>query len=257
MLLAATLVAGSAGLSCASHPLPPAMAAALVEPPPDEQASEAVAGLSVTAEQKKAIDALRTKLHEDLAGATKARDELVKVLLASLTLGRVDHAQVDPAVRALVAATDEAKPAVLAALDTLHALLNPEQRAKLVERLDQRKGESEGESKRRLKQIVQALDLGVSQQIEIASAAKAHFANEKDEVAKLKDQIKAAVTAFKADSFHASELQLARAPLAEHWLGVAISLLEVVVPVLDEEQRLALVAIARKMMGGAADRRPH
>jgi len=255
LLLAMLGLVSALSLSCASHPLAPQDAARLVEPPPDEQAGEVLAGLHVAPEQKRAIAALGAKLRAELRGTAHARDELVDVLLTSLRAGRVDRARVDPVVRAVVTAIDEVKPQLLGDLDELHALLTPEQRATLVEGLEKkRRAESEGESegKRRLKQIVEALDIGVGQQLEMASAAKDRFGkDEKRHAAKLKEQLEAALESFKSDSFKATELEVVRGPVVEYWLGVIISLFEIVVPILDEDQRLTLVAMAEKMLGAA------
>jgi Spy/CpxP family protein refolding chaperone len=246
MLVAAM---SASGVSCVSHPLPPQDAAKLVEPPPDEQAVAAVFGLQLSRHQDQAIRGLRADLHDHLGEAARARTLLVDGVLGELAQGTLDRGRLDPVVRAFVAASEQAKPQVLVAINELHAILTPEQRAALVDGLAERGDEGEAEGKRRLKQMLKALDLGMGQQLELASQAKERLAGEKDNVERLKAQLRAAAEAFKGDSFDAAALELAQGPLVEHWLEVMLSLLEVVVPVLDEQQRLTFVAMARKMLG--------
>jgi Spy/CpxP family protein refolding chaperone len=249
--IALLLASSAASVGCGStHPLPPAEAAKLVDAPPDRQAAGAVDALRLTPAQQQATAALRQKLRDQLGDAAQARDELTAAVLASLEKGSVDHARVDPVIRAFVTAAERAKPSVLAALDELHAILTPEQRAALVGALDTRRDEGSEEGKGRVKKVIKALGLSFSQGIDIAKALKERLSGERDAAERLKAQLHAAAEAFRGDSFEAAKLEIATGPVVEHWVNVAVSVFEAIVPVLDAAQRATLVAMARASIGG-------
>ena len=260
-MLRRSLVACSTALlvacaACASHPLPPHEAAALVAPPPDERALEALGGLALTSEQHHAVQELRAKLGGELVAASEARGKLVDAVADALVAGTVEHERLDPLVDALVAACDRVKPHVLEALDTLHAILGPSERAALVGGLEKSRDDGEEEAKARVRRFLDALDLGLGQQIHIARELKARLGAEKAEADALKSDLAAAAEAFEAETFAAESLSLAKRPVIAHWLGVSITMLEVFVEALDDEQRQTLAAMARRMLGGDVSAKP-
>jgi Spy/CpxP family protein refolding chaperone len=251
----AALLAAAASLSaCSSTPAPVTepLGGARPEPAvaPEQVGLRALDQLSLTAQQRTAVTALRGKLAEALAPAAEPRHELVHAMLAAIAHGYLEADGLATQQAALAQAVDKARPTLLAGLNELHALLTPEQRAALVDGLASG-GKSSGEDRRaRMQRLVGELDLTFAQKRRLFSV-RDELAPERERFDQLKSALHEAAEAFKQDTFDASKLAIAHAPLVELWCEGFASLVKVMLPVLDDPQRAKLGALLQGMIQGS------
>ncbi len=213
--------------------------------------------LALTKDQRAAIEAIRARIPDQLAGIEDARHVLVDALADSIALGHVDHARVDPAARLFLYATDRAKPALLDDVNEVHRVLDEKQRVELVDRLNgkhdddddahEKKTAKEKKGKSRGERMMDALHLSFSQTIAI-TAALASLTEHSDQINELKEQLDAAGDAFKETSFDAHQLAIAHAPLVEVVVDQSLAALDAVLPELDDYQHHVLAEIARRVL---------
>ncbi|MBI4701522.1 MAG: Spy/CpxP family protein refolding chaperone [Deltaproteobacteria bacterium] len=216
--------------------------------PPDEAAVRAVDDLTVSAEQRAKLRTLRERLAAELAPAAGVRPKLVQAYLDGIAAGRLDPARIDPLERDFVAATDRARPAVLAALNELHAILTPAQRAALVDAIAEHGEQARAQGRERVRRLAEALGLSASQKRQIFWAARERLGEKRERMEELHEGLRAAGAAFKTEAFDATKLAVASAPLVQEWLGGIRVTLELLLPVLDREQRSKLVQVIRRKM---------
>jgi Spy/CpxP family protein refolding chaperone len=92
--------------------------------------------LGVSPEQKAAVEKIRADLHARMQPAHAAEQSLVNTLADGVAQGTIDPAKVDSAVAQLTAAAGALHDASTDALNQLHAVLTPPQRAALVDKLE-------------------------------------------------------------------------------------------------------------------------
>lgn len=92
--------------------------------------------LGVSPEQKAAVEKIRTDLHSRMEPARAAEQKLVAALADGLAAGNLEVASVDAAVAQVASAAAAVHDASTDALNELHAVLTPPERAALVDKID-------------------------------------------------------------------------------------------------------------------------
>ena len=92
--------------------------------------------LGISPEHKAAVDKIRTDLHARMEPARSAEQKLVNTLSEGLAAGNIDAAGVDAAVAQVTAAATAVHDASAEAVNELHALLTPPERAALVDKVE-------------------------------------------------------------------------------------------------------------------------
>ncbi len=92
--------------------------------------------LGVSPEQQAAVEKVRSDLHARMEPARRAEQILVTTLADGLAAGNVDLASVDAAVAQVTAAAATVHDASADALNELHRVLTPPQRAALVDKVE-------------------------------------------------------------------------------------------------------------------------
>jgi Spy/CpxP family protein refolding chaperone len=91
--------------------------------------------LGVSPEQQAAVEKIRTDLHARMEPARMAEQNLVIALADGIAAGTIDAGKVDTAVQQLAAAAATVHDASADALNQLHDVLTPPQRAALVDKV--------------------------------------------------------------------------------------------------------------------------
>ncbi len=94
---------------------------------------EALGDVPLTASQRTAVEQLAAAADARHATLRAARQDLVLTLAAQVEAGAIDRAALGPKLDAVAAAMRVAQPADRAALEQLHAVLTPDQRAAFVD----------------------------------------------------------------------------------------------------------------------------
>jgi Spy/CpxP family protein refolding chaperone len=217
----------------------------------------ALKDLELSAEQRKTIDAAVDNLHADKQDEMKA---MHKTLADQVRAGKIDEAALKAQAGDLDKAKAEHRAAVVKAVETLHATLTPAQRTQLVTLIKERgekmgehhgkkhdKGGNNGEHHARhggpMMFMLHGIDLRDDQKKAIEAAMPPKPEKDADDkaakFAEHKARMDAALEAFKADKFDAAAVlpeHEGKHPMAERF----VKMLEVVVPILDAEQRAEL-----------------
>jgi Spy/CpxP family protein refolding chaperone len=217
---------------------------------PEQSAQDALAALETTPEQVDRLMALVGKFLIVFSKSGGARRAFTDELLRSLWRGRVDRATIDPLRQRFETAIREATPEVLALVNELHGILTPAQRAQLIDGFAARSEASEAKRKASNKKIIDALDIGIMQKLDIAKAMRDRMAPMRPAFEKMRADARAAGEAFKRDDFDATGLELAKTNLGQLYLEGAVVLVEALAPQLEHEQRTKLAGIIKHRMSG-------
>ncbi len=236
--------------SCSSTPQPVSpeqITRESKEEPPDETAVAALEGLSLSAEQRQQIGTLLKGLRGELRAADKARHEFVAAIAQAIVAGKLDRRLVEPIMDRLAKAVERAKPAIIRAVNQLHALLQPAQRMALIDAIAERREQRQGEAK---KALVEALDLTFGQKRALYRGAKDKLSDQKDQFDDLREQLSAAADAFQQDDFDARKLTVIKKLRTEPWLEASLTFVQIAIPELTPAQRRTLAAIIRRRLSG-------
>jgi Spy/CpxP family protein refolding chaperone len=96
----------------------------------------AVETIGVTPEQQAAIDKIKADFHAKTQPVRDANGSVIQVLADGIAGGAIDTTKVDAAIAAVAAASGAVHPATVDVLNQLHAVLRPEQRAALVDKVE-------------------------------------------------------------------------------------------------------------------------
>lgn len=219
----------------------------------------ALKDLELSAEQRKTIETAVDNLHADKQDEMKA---MHKTLADQVRAGKIDEAALKAQAGDLDKAKAEHRAAVVKAVETLHATLTPAQRTQLVtlikERMQERgehmgehhgkkhdgnKGEHRARHGGPMMFMLHGIELRDDQKKAIEAAMPPKPEKDADDkaakFAEHKARMDAALEAFKADKFDAAAVlpeHDGKHPMAERF----VKMLEVVVPILDAEQRAEL-----------------
>ena len=92
--------------------------------------------LGISPEHKAAVEKIRIDLHARMEPARSAEQKLVSTLAEGLAAGNIDAASVDAAVAQVASAATAVHDASAEAVNELHALLTPPERAALVDKVE-------------------------------------------------------------------------------------------------------------------------
>jgi len=212
--------------------------------------------LDLSAEQRKTIESAIDDLHTRQNDPKKA---FHKALADDVRAGKVDEAALQAQAGDMDKAAAEHRAAVVKAVATLHATLTPAQRTQLVtfvkERmhehsrhegkpdLDEKNGEHHARHGGPIMFMLHGIDLRDDQKKAIEAAMPAKPDVDQDDKAEKFEQhrarMDAALEAFKGDKFDAASVlpeHDGKSPRADRF----VKMLQVVVPILDTEQRAQL-----------------
>jgi Spy/CpxP family protein refolding chaperone len=209
--------------------------------------------MAVSPEQRAALETVRTDLHARMEPARAAEQSLVNALADELASGTLDPAKVDAALSQLNGAAAAVHDASVDALNQLHAVLTPPQRATLVDKLEahwsvwQKANDEDGEH---LAHLAAAFRLTPDQVDKVrANVAGAMNAVPRFDPQEVEAHIHAFGEAFKAPTFDAKALPTGGVATA-HMVGWGatrmVRFFEALSPVLTPDQRTQIVQMLRE-----------
>jgi Spy/CpxP family protein refolding chaperone len=209
--------------------------------------------LGLSPEQKPAVEKIRRDLHARMEPARAADQNLLGTLADGLDAGVLDPAKADVAVAQLTSVAASVHDASIDALNQLHDVLTPPQRAALVDKLEahwlvwKRANTDENDH---LTQLAADLTLTPDQVEKIQmSQAESMKAVPRFDPQEVETHIRAFGDAFRAQTFDAKALTTGGAATA-HMVGWGAAhmarFIESVSPVLTPDQRGKLAQILRQ-----------
>jgi Spy/CpxP family protein refolding chaperone len=96
----------------------------------------AIETIGVTPDQQAALDKIKADFQSKMQPVRDANGVVIQTLADGIAAGNIDAAKVDVAVAGVTTASAQVHGATVDALNQLHALLRPEQRAALVDKVD-------------------------------------------------------------------------------------------------------------------------
>lgn len=209
--------------------------------------------LGLSPEQKPAVEKIRSDLHARMEPARAAEQNLLSTLADGLAAGMLDPAKVDAALAQLTSAAAGVQGASTDALNQLHGVLTPPQRAALADKVEahwsmwQKANTDEND---RLTQLTADLALTSDQADKIrASQAEAMKAAPRFDPQAVAAHVFAFGDAFRAQTFDAKALAAGGAATAQMvgWGAAHMAhFIESVSPVLTPEQREKLAQLLRE-----------
>ena len=204
--------------------------------------------LGVSPDQHASVDAIRRDLHARTEPAYAAEQNLLNMLADGLAAGIIDPAKVDAAVAQLTSAAATTYDASADALNRLHAVLTPPQRAAVVDKLEAhwsvwQRANNEDD----LAQLASELDLSREQVDKIrANVAESMRAVPRFDPQEITAHIHTFGDAFRAPTFDAKMLTTGPSATSHMvaWSGAHMArVIEAASPVLTPEQRANLAQI--------------
>jgi Spy/CpxP family protein refolding chaperone len=216
--------------------------------------------LGVSPEQEAAVEKIRRELHAKMEPARAAEQSVVAMLADGLAAGTIDAAKVDAGVAQATAAAGASHDASADALNELHSVLTPPQRAALVDKVEAhwavwQKANAEATASATPQGshlATLAMDLGLT--TEQVDKIRANLAEGMKPVPRLDPQeiaahLRAFGDAFRGETFDAKTLTTAGGADA-HIVGWGTAhmahFVETVSPVLTPEQRAAYAQSLRE-----------
>jgi Spy/CpxP family protein refolding chaperone len=227
--------------------------------------------LGASPEQKAALEQVQADLKKHMQPAREADEKLQKTLADAAAAGSFDKAKIDAATRQVETASAAAHAASLASLDKLHAILKPEQRAALVDKVrahwevwrkaNGAKGTEHEEHAEHdhaagsarhphLEHLAKELNLTADQVSKIDARVASEKAGPELDAAKVEAHIQAFETAFESEKFDAKKALGEGKDASGHMAGWGAKqmahFVEAVSSVLDADQRKKLAAHLRE-----------
>jgi len=278
MLAGSPVLAGCGGGSATGAPAATAAPAPVAASPEDEESSADLGehhrhhhhggvtmfiamtldSLGVSPEQAAAVEKIQGDLFAKMEPAHAAEQNMINVLAGGIAAGKIDEAKVDAAIDGIKTASAGVHEAAVESLNQLHALLTPEQRAALVDKVEAHwevwkksntQEEKAGEADRpgHLDRLAKDLSLPADQveKIRATFADKVKSHPQKFDPAQVDAHIQEFDSAFKSATFDAKTLL--RGPFVHQHLAVwgarrMAHFYEAIDPLLTPEQRAKLSA---------------
>lgn len=219
--------------------------------------------IGASPEQQAAIDKIKADLHAKMGPAHAAENALLNTLADGVAANNIDTAKVDAAITQIAAAAGQVPEATSDAVNQLHAVLRPEQRAALVDKVEahwmlwknanaEEATPHEHEEGGRIARMQKELNLSADQVEKVktgfaAQMAAAGTAQGKFNPAQADAHMRAFGAAFAADQFDAKTLT-SGAPGAHMatWGAMRMArFYETLSPTLTPEQRAKLAQMLR------------
>ncbi len=213
---------------------------------------EIFGALDLRPEQQKAVRRLVSEAEERHAAVRDARRELMTKLADQIEKGRIDECALEQEIDRLAAAKARAKKGDRAAMDELHAILDPEQRNKFVDEMQKRleKKERAHDPDAVLERMDEKLDLTDEQEAVLRQYFSALRAlKEADPELKEKRDFSKLLESFRGDDFSIDEVSPPRRDMEEKQrekIEARLWAAKGVVCVLTEEQRAKVAAAIRE-----------
>jgi Spy/CpxP family protein refolding chaperone len=209
----------------------------------------AIDTLGAAPEKKAQLDKIQADLFTAMGPARDANRAVLSTLADGVAAGTIDKAKVDAAVAKQQAASAGVHAATIDALNALHTLLSPEERAALIDKVkahaavwkkvnaDEDPGSKDKGT--HLAKLTEMLSLTPDQVDKISTALKLNAPPKPDSSA-LDAHLTALETAFNAPTFDAKTLATANAAnghIAKYGTARMVRFYEIVTPLLTPEQR--------------------
>lgn len=234
---------------------------------PVKLVGEALGEVPLRPEQRTEIEKLAADAEARHQAGGTAHKDLMEAVALQIEAGKIDRAALQPKIDAAAAQWDKSRDADRAALERLHAILTPDQRAAFVDALEAKfqakraehgdhADHARGHKGGPMKEWATALKLTDDQQTQIKDAMKAKFQAMRAQHQGDKhaggdhDMGKKVLAAFKTDHFVMAEVapKVDSAKIANKMSDRFIGMVEVVVPILTPEQRTLAAAKVRTDM---------
>lgn len=200
------------------------------------------------------VKQIQSTLRQQMRPARDAERNVLAALADGVASGQVDSARLSAAVDQEATEAASVHEASLDALNKLHQILSPEERAALLEKVrahfevwrQVNASDDEAAPRSHLQHLARALRLSPEQVDRIAAALRSNGQRPRDPSA-IERRVEAFQTAFSGDSFDARALQANRPERAQFASPAErmVRFYEVVTPVLTPEQRQALASRLR------------
>ncbi|HTQ41629.1 MAG TPA: Spy/CpxP family protein refolding chaperone [Polyangiaceae bacterium] len=164
---------------------------------PQKLVADALSKVCLNDKQRVAVEQLGKEVRpkEDVVG--EARHAFIEALAEQLRSDHVDAGALEPEIDALVKAREEASPVMRKALEDLHGILQPEQRAEFVDAIEEDTKALRDASKSWFDSFASDLGLTDGQKERI----KDDLTQAKADAETDRDRVKAEFEAFKGDTF--------------------------------------------------------
>jgi hypothetical protein len=214
----------------------------------------ALEGMNLRADQRAAIEQLKTDTKTRSAPALAAHDRLMEAVATSVEAGRVDHATLDPLVTATQAAGEANRPSFEDAANRLHAILDQGQRQQLVNSIREKLHSGHGFGHMGQDHLAQiGAELGLTDDQTSTIHAKFEALRDSERATEPQGEgfrahfahMKAVADAFVSDSFDAHALGVGEHLRPPMFAGKILSRIEVALPVLTPAQRTHLAEMIR------------
>ena len=217
----------------------------------------AIETVGITPEQQAQVDKIKADMHAKMQPVHDAQKVVLLALADGVAAGNIDQAKVDAAIQGVATAAGQVGGATADELNALHAVLRPEQRAALVDKVeahflvwkesngDQQAAAKEHEAGGHIAHLAKEINLTPDQveklRASFASSVAAHeSAHGKWVPTVAEEHMKAFGAAFAADPFDAKTLQTG-SKVHEHIATWGINRMakfyETLTPILTPEQR--------------------
>lgn len=215
--------------------------------------------LDLRADQRVAVESLAKDMKRKAKPLRKLRKQAMAQVAAGVRAGKIDQAAVEALIQQAKTQAKALKPDFLTSLNKLHAILDPQQRAQLVQIIKEKKQKRfhkfRGKHRGKMKKMAKKLNLTEDQKDQIKAAMHTQFSQFKKDRPAMRGKWKqrradavAAAAAFTSDSFDARSLALfKKGPgMVAHKGKRMIALSEAVLPMLTDAQREKLATIIEK-----------
>jgi Spy/CpxP family protein refolding chaperone len=251
LAMGALACGGSAATEPTQSATTPAAAAAVTKAPVAANAHGfvkmiglALGEVALSDTQRASIEKLAQDAEARHASTQQAHVDFAQALAAQVEAGKIDRTALQPKIDAVVAAANAVRPADRQAIETLHGLLDANQRAAFADAMESRAWSHAGKSGHSMmKEWAQDLNLTDDQRSQIKDAMRASFAShaqrKHDESSEPHAHGKQLLEAFRGDRFVMDEVAPAKdaTHMVTRMSGHMIGMLETALPILTAEQR--------------------
>ncbi|MCC6523519.1 MAG: hypothetical protein IT373_12755 [Polyangiaceae bacterium] len=250
-MLAGVVVATAVG--CASLPQPPEVAktdgAPTTAPTPKApRAPSWLAGLALSQAQEQAISELRASLAPKLAPFWDAARDFALAIATAAQHGDGRAPALAAAASWAINVGEDVREPVLDAINRVHRILTPAQRASLTERLlgDEKESQSDDSAETPARSLGDVLDLDLGQMLALLVRAQALKGAFEERLGPWRQNLKAALLAFAEDDFDVRRHKIAAVPAVSLATGLVRDAVRVLLPILERDQGRALAAFIRE-----------
>jgi Spy/CpxP family protein refolding chaperone len=214
---------------------------------------QALAHVSLRADQKAEIDRLANEAETRHAGIERARQLLNVAIAEQVQAGKIDRAALQPPIGALLASIEQTRPADRAAIVRLHDILDKQQRSQLADAMQASFREHKGRHPGMHEMRGIAKDLGLTEQQEqqIRAAIRAYFDGGHGKGTghwkEAREQGAALLDSFRQDQFSLDQnaATLWSGERVQRRVGRLIDIAEAALPILTVEQRARAAELIR------------